>query len=335
MEEPSKPDDSLDGVNSLETPDTIVEPGSAGATDASGSSSSPATAATPKPPRLDLQSYVRSLVNKVNVYLLLFIFILVIAGVVLFIAIQAGKNQTKQDETNTQKLTSEALKTLEGTDAKVGDPKQLLTIESDAVFSGKVLVRDGLEVAGAIKVGGALSLPGITVSGTSAFDQVTLNSLAVSGNTSIQGQLNVQKGLTVGGNGSFSGSLSAGVINTDKLVLNQDLQLNRHIAAGGTTPKIATGGATGGGGTVSINGSDTAGTVTINNGSGSTDGIVAVISFAVKFTGNPHVVISPVCTVGGACPTRGYVTNRSSSTFSIAVSGNSGGSYSFDYIVLD
>lgn len=332
MEEPSKPDDSQDGVNSLETPDTGAN-ATNGVADASGNGSTDKTPV--RAAKFDFQAYLRSLVAKVNIYLLLFVFILVIAGVVLFIAYSANKNQTKKDQTATQQLTADALKTLAGTDAKVGDAKQLLTIESDAVFSGKVLVRGGLEVAGPIKVGGSLSLPGITVSGTSAFDQVTMNSLAVAGNASIQGLLSVQKGLTVGGNGSFSGSLSAGVINTDKLVLNQDLQLNRHIAAGGTTPGVSTGSATGSAGTVSINGSDTAGTVTINNGSGPTDGIVATVTFAVKFSGNPHVVISPVCSVGGACPQRSYVTNRTSSGFAIAVVGNSTGSYSFDYIVLD
>jgi cytoskeletal protein CcmA (bactofilin family) len=335
MEEPKKPDDSLEGADSLENPDTVIQPGGQNTADASGSPAPEAPAPQQRMAKFDFQAYVRSLINKVNIYLLLFVFILVVAGVVLFIAIQAGRNQAKKDQTATQQLTADALKTLEGTDAKVGDPKQLLTIESDAVFNGKVLVRDGLEVAGAIKVGGALSLPGITVSGTSAFDQVTLNSLSVSGNETIQGQLNVQKGLTVGGNGSFGGSLSAAVINTDKLVLNQDLQLNRHIVAGGTTPSIATGGATGGGGTVSINGSDTSGTITVNNGSGAIDGIVATVTFAVKFSGNPHVVISPVCTLGGACPSRSYITNRTSSGFSVAVAGNAAGSYSFDYIVLD
>ncbi len=328
MDEPVKPENPLDGpkdgADSLETPDTVIEatPGSAPTTTTGGVRS----------PKFDIQSYVRSLINKINIYLLLFVFIMLIAGVVLLVAIQSSKNQAKKEQTNTQKLTSDALKTLAGTDAKVGDPKQLLTIESDAVFSGKILVRGGLDVAGAIKVGGALSLPGITVSGTSQFDQVQLNSLAISGNSTIQGLLNVQKSLTVGGNGSFGGSLSAAVINTDKLVLNQDLQLNRHIAAGGTTPKAANGGALGGGSTVSINGSDTAGTVTVNF-AGSAVGVVAVVTFAVKFSGNPHVIITPVCNAG--CAPNAFVSNRSTSGFSIGVANSTSGSISFDYIVLD
>jgi len=327
MDQKNTSNESLESVDSLESPDTVVE---AGSNPAGGAQVTP----PPSNQKFDFQAYVRSLVNKVNIYLLLFIFILLLSAIVFFIAIQSSKNQAKRDQTATQKLTEEALKSLQGTDAKVGDPKQLLSIESNAVFTGKVLIRDSLDVAGAIKVGGALSLPGITVSGTSQFDQVTLNSLSISGNANIQGQLTIQKGLSVASSGSFSGTLSAPVISTDKLVLNQDLQLNRHIDSGGATPGVSSGAAVGGGGTVSINGSDTAGTVTINNGSGAGAGILANITFAVKFTSNPHVVITPVC--ASACNFTAYITNRSSTGFSIAIAGtNPGGSFSFSFLALE
>lgn len=328
MDDKNKPQESLDNVDSLEAPDTVIKPGST-------VNASQGIEAAPKQHyrKFSLQTYIRSLVSKVNIYLLLFIFLLVLAGVILFIAIQSSKNQAQKEQTETQKLTEEAIKSLEGTDAKVGDPKQLLSIESNAVFSGKVLIRDSLDVAGAIKVGGALSLPGITVSGTSQFDQVQLNSLSISGNANIQGQLTVQKGLTVASSGSFSGTLSAPVISTDKLVLNQDLQLNRHIDAGGATPGISPGPAVGGGGTVSISGSDTAGTVTVNNGGGASAGVVATVTFAIKFTSNPHVVITPVC--NGPCNVGAYLINRTATGFSIGITSNPGGSFSFDFVAID
>lgn len=329
MDQTTKPEDSLDSVDSLENPDTVVESNTTNGQDAS-KTDNPNIIKTSK---FDFQTYLRSLVNKINIYLLLFVLILVLAGVVLIIAVQSSKNQAKRDETSTQKLTEEALESLAGSDATVGDPKQLLSIESNAVFAGKVLIRDSLDVAGAIKVGGALSLPGITVSGTSQFDQVQLNSLAISGNATIQGSLTVQKSLSVASSGSFAGTLSAPVINTDKLVLNQDLQLNRHIDAGGGTPGVSAGAAIGGGGTVSINGSDTAGTVTVNNGGGSSAGTLVTVSFTVKFNGNPHVVITPVC--NGLCNLGSYIINRSSTGFSIGVSSNPGGSYSFSYLALE
>lgn len=335
MDQSTQSGDSLENTNSLENTEGIIQPTNSTPTTtekdaSSGGDSSPAPRRVQK---FDFQSYVRSMVNKVNVYFLLFVFILILACVVLFVAIQSSKNQAKKDETATQKLTEDALKSLEGSDAKVGDPKQLLSIESNAIFAGKVMIKDGLEVAGAIKVGGALSLPGITVSGTSQFDQVQLNSLSISGNATIQGQLTVQKGLSVAANGSFAGTLSAPVISTDKLVLNQDLQLNRHIDAGGATPSISPGGAIGGGGTVSISGSDTAGTVTVNNGGGSSAGIVATVTFSVRFSANPHVVITPVCS--SACNLGAYVISRTANGFSIGVINNPGGSYSFDFIALD
>lgn len=331
MDQKNTSNESLESVDSLESPDTVIEPGAA---PAAPNGDQPTTPPSPNNNKFDFQAYIRSLVNKVNIYLLLFIFILLLSGIVFVIAIQSSKNQAKRDQTATQKLTEEALKSLTGSDAKVGDPKQLLSIESNAVFTGKVLIRDSLDVAGAIKVGGALSLPGITVSGTSQFDQVQLNSLSISGNANIQGQLTIQKGLSVASSGSFSGTLSAPVISTDKLVLNQDLQLNRHIDSGGATPGVSSGGAVGGGGTVSINGSDTAGTVTINNGSGAGAGIVANVTFAVRFTSTPHIVITPVCPSG--CTFTPYLATRSATGFSIAISTpNPGGSFSFSFIAME
>lgn len=208
----------------------------------------------------------------------------------------------------------------------------MLTVESDSVFTGKVLIREGLDVAGPIKVGGSLSLPGITVSGSSAFDEVTVNTLSISGDATVQGQLSVQQGLTVSGPVTFSGTFSAATFAIETLQVNQNLQINRHIDAGGPTPGVSGGGATGSGGTVTISGTDTAGTVTINVGSGAGTGVLASISFRNNFGGTPHVVISPV----GAPAPNSFISNRTSSGFSISTSSAfSPGSVSFDYIVID
>ncbi|NBU33134.1 hypothetical protein EB118_01500 [bacterium] len=331
MDKDNKPLDSLESSESLESEDPVVETGSNVAPTAGQ------TTPVPTPPsnqKFDFQAFIRSLIGRINVYLLLFIFIVILSGIVFIVAIQTSKNQVKRDQSATQKLSEEALKSLQGSDTKVGDPKQLLSIESNAVFTGKVLIRDSLEVAGAIKVGGTLTLPGISVSGTSLFDQVQLNNLSVSGNATVQGQLTVQRGLSVAANGSFAGTLSAPVITTDKLVLNQDLQLNQHIDAGGPTPTISVGSATGVGGTASINGSDTAGTVTINNGGGATTGIVATVTFALRFKSIPHIIITPVCPTG--CNFTPYIINRSVNEFTLAISGsNPGGSFSLSFIAIE
>lgn len=280
-----------------------------------------------------LSEKLRMFLTGFNVYVMALVAILLVVGLVLLVSFRQT-NQGDRSATSTQELTPEALEKLSGNEIKVGDPKSLLSVESHAVFAGSILVRGNLEVAGPIKVGGPLSLPGITVSGTSQFDQIQANSLSIAGNTTVQGQLNVQQGLTVNGSVSFSGSISAASINIDTLKLNGDIQLNRHIDAGGKTPGVSAGAAVGSGGTVSISGSDTAGTVTINVGSGAPAGVLANITFGDKFGGTPHVVITAIGS--GAAGLDYYLSSRTSNGFSIATTNASAsGSFSFDYIVID
>lgn len=286
-------------------------------------------------PKKNLFQKVSGLVSGVNIYIMLFVLVLLLAGIAAFASFRASKNAANPNIAG-QTLTTEDLQKLKNTDTTVGDSKQTLTIASNAVFNGRVLVRSDLDVAGTIRVGGTLSLPGITVSGTSAFENVQVaNNLSVAGNAAVQGTLTVQKNISVGGGASFAGTLSAPALSVDKLILNQNLQINRHIETGGGTPGISRGGAISvGGGTVSINGSDTAGTININFGSSTAGGILANISFVNSFYQTPHVVISPV---GSACAGLNYYVNRSTGGFSIGSSnaGPTGQSCSFDYIVMD
>ena len=285
-----------------------------------------------------LVNNLRAFVSRLNVYLLLFITIIIAALIILFVVFQSSQEQDLGD-LSTQELTQENIDDLLGSDARVGDPQQILTVESDSVFSGRVLIRDGLDVAGPIRVGGSLSLPGITVSGSSAFDDVTINQLSIAGDATVQGQLSVQEGLTVSGPVTFSGTFSAAAFAIESLEVNQDLILRRHIDAGGPTPGVSSGGAVGSGGTVTISGTDTAGTVTVNVGAGAAAGVLATVNFANSFTGTPHVVITPVAAQGSAIITgtqKFYLSSRSTTSFSIAVSGGlPSGSVSFDYIVID
>lgn len=277
---------------------------------------------------------IRSLITKMNIYLLLFIFILVLAVGIIFVGIQRNKKVESPSTINTQTLTAEELKQLTESEQKVGDPKSTLSIESNAIFSGKVLVRDSLDVAGTIKVGGSLSLPGISVSGESSFDQIKANNLNIVGNTSIQGQLSVQKGITSSGGASFGGPISAPMLTVQSLQISGDLTITRHIDAGGGTPGKVDGSALGSGGTVSVSGSDTAGTITINTGGGPGAGCFVTINFNQRFSGNPHVVITPV---GSSAASLNYYINRNSSNFSVCTTNPPGGgqSFSFDYIAID
>ncbi len=328
MEEKKKEEsDSSDALETLEDKDTAVT-----ATPESGDKQS-TDESKKKHGKSGAGSLLSRIASRINVYLLMFVLLIVIALIIMFVTInQSNKEEKKQEEITSQELTQEAVENLSSNEATVGDPKQLLNIESNAVFAGKVLIRDGLDVAGPIKVGGDLNLPGITVSGKSAFDEVQVNSLSIAGDTSVQGVLTIQQGLTVNGQASFAGPISAPSITIDALQLTGDIQFNRHIDAGGGTPSVTTGGAVGSGGTVTISGTDTAGTVTVNVGASAAGGLLASISFVSGFRSNPHVVITPI----GAPAPNAYVSSRTTSGFSIVTStGLPAGSISFDYIVVD
>lgn len=270
-----------------------------------------------------------------NIYLLGFVLLFIIAGVIGFVSYsRSKKEEAKKGTIITEPLSQDVLDQLRQSDVRVGDPKQVLSVESNAIFAGKVLIRDDLEVAGQLKVGGPLELPGLTVAGTGTFDQLQGKSLDINGNSNIQGQLTVGQGITVGGNLSVAGSLTANELAIQSLQVSGDLNLARHIDAGGGTPSRTNGSALGGGGTTGISGTDTAGTVNVNTGSGPSPGCFATVSFTQRFNSTPHVVITPVG--GGAANVRYYI-NRSSSGFSICTANSppSGQSFAFDYIVID
>jgi cytoskeletal protein CcmA (bactofilin family) len=271
----------------------------------------------------------------INIYLLLFVFIVILAVMVTYIGIRNNRKVDQTGQINAQDLNADDLSSISSTNTQIGDPKQTLTIASNSVFNGKALFRDSIDVAGTIRVGGALSLPGITVSGKSAFEDVAIaNSLSIGGDTSVSGNLAIQKSLTVSGGASFGGAISASQLNIDRLTLNQDVTFNRHITTGGGVPGVATGGAAGGGGTTSINGSDTAGTITINVGGGPGTGTLATISFVNGFGGVPHVVVSPV---GSGAGSLDWFITRTNNGFTINTNSppSPATSFSFDYIVMN
>ncbi len=321
-------------INSLEAPDTPeASSDSTNSTSTSGSGSAVSPAPFSKPKKSFFSGGIQGIITRINIYFLLFIFIVILAVIIMFIGLQRSKKEAINPTIDTQKLTPEELAKLNNSDAKVGDPKQTLSIESNAIFSGKVLVRDSLDVAGALKVGGNLSLPGLNVAGSSTFDQILANKLSITGDATIQGQLNVQKNLVTTGGATFGGPISAPQLTIQSLQLNGDLSFSRHIDAGGGTPGKSDGSALGGGGTTSVSGTDTAGTVTINTGGGPAPGCFVTIGFTQKFSA-PHVVITPI---GSAAAGLNYYVNRTNSNFSICTTNSAPGgqSFSFDYVVID
>ena len=296
-------------------------------TDATGGSSDSGDKKAPK------INPLKKFWRKFNLYLMLFILVVVVA-VGILVALTIKSNQQTKGQLDTENLSQQQLQQLANTDVTVGNNKQLLTVQANAVFAGSVLVRSSLEVAGSLKVGGSLSLNSLTVTGSTQLSDTNTNNLTVSGALNVLGALALKNGISVSGNSNFTGNVTTASLTTGTLNLNGDLALTHHIAAGGPTPGISRGTATGGGGTVSLSGSDTSGSITINTGSSPPAGCFATISFSQKFTGTPHVVITPV---GSSAAGLQYYIDRSTGSFSICAANSAPASstFGFDYMAFD
>lgn len=267
-----------------------------------------------------------------NLYLLIFILLVLIAGAVVYVAMKSAKPGTTQ--TKTSSLTDQQISSLKGNTTLVGDSKQTLDIQSDSIFEGQVLDRGDLNVAGTLKVGGPLSLPSVTVGGNGTFGQIGISGgLNVGGDTTLQGALTVQKNLSVTGSASF-GSLNVSTLGVTTLQLRGDINLNQHVVTSGTQPGRSGGTALGSGGTATVSGTDIAGTVSINTGGSPPAGCFITIDFAKAYGSTPHVVISPSNSSAAGLQ---YYTNRTTSNFSVCTASVPSAStgYVFDYVVFD
>lgn len=276
----------------------------------------------------------KRLLKKMNVYLLIFIFLLLVAGAIA-ISVYLTSKKAENTTVPTQTLTDETLKQLATSDVTVGQPKQILNVQSNAAFAGKVFIRDSLEVAGPIQVGGSINVPGITVSGNSIFEQIQVNKgLSVQGDTSLQGQLSVQRNLTVAGGATFGGPVSAPTLSVNTLQLNGNLSLTRHFAVGGATPGRTNGDALGNGGTTAVSGSDIAGSININTGGNAAAGCFATINFTTRYNSTPRVIITPI---GSSAASLDYYVNRSATNFSVCSASvpPNNASFGFDYFIVE
>ncbi len=340
------PDQTPDETASLEIPEdvanapvaSVAQPAAAVSTVSPSPTPSPTTTApapsqTPEP-LLQKPGRFRRLRQRFNIYLLLFGFVLAVAIIIILVAYLESRQSTTGN-VPTQNLSQSTLQQLANSNATVGSNQSVLNVESSAVFAGQVLVRQNLEVAGNLQIGGTVALSNITVNGTSQFGQVNVNkNLAVAGDTAIQGAATISKSLQVSGSGTFSGTLSAPQVTTSTLQLNGDLVLTHHISAGGSTPSRSNGPALGSGGTSSVSGSDTAGSITINTGGSPAAGCFITVTFASAYGATPHVLVTPI---GSAAAGLNYYVNRSTTSFSVCDASvpPAGSSFGFDYFIVD
>lgn len=285
---------------------------------------------------------LRKLWRSVNVYLLIFLLLIVIAGIVFVVSYLNSQQEPEVPTTALQDLSQEELEEIATGDATVGDPRYTLNIQSDAVFAGSALIRGDLNVAGSVQLGQPLTVPAISVSGTSNLSTVQINTLSVAGAVTLQSALTlnddavISGNLDVGGNSTFNGTLTASSIITGSLTITGSsiFTVSNPIRTSGTTPGRTNGGALGGGGTSSVSGSTTAGRININTGTSPQPGCLVTINFSQALPSVPYVMVTPVGADAGRLD---FYTNRTNTSFSVctANAANAGRSFGFDYFVVN
>jgi len=273
--------------------------------------------------------------SNLNIYLILFGLIITLTAVIITITyLQSQQPIKNQNSFKTQNLTQNSLNQIAANDASIGTPKQDLNVEANTVFAGKVLISHGLQVAGGVQVNGALNLTSLTVKGTGNFQQLSdSGNLTVSGTTSLQGSTTIASSLQVNGNANFNGQISSPQITTNSLQLNGNLQLTHHLIVSGPSPTSTSLASIGQGGTSTVNGTDTAGSININTGVNPSPGCLININFSTAYSQTPYIIISPV---GKDSAGLEYYINKNSSSFEICsnLTPPAQATIEFDYIVI-
>jgi len=302
----------------------------------SQAAANPSTTTSPAEPAGKKVSPIKRFFRKVNIYFLIFLLIVAVAGVITVVNYLNSQKAPTESDIVAQPLNQEALKQLANTDASVGNTSQTLTIQGNTVIAGQTLARGNLNVAGNIQSGGSIQGAALTVSGAANLGATQVNSLQVATNTAVQGSTTLRD-LNVAGTTSLSGPVTASQITVSRLILsgNAVLQIPNHISFTGPSPgRTINTGVLGSGGTASVNGSDTTGTVNINTGGNPTPGCFARINFQQSFTNQPHVIVSPV---GAAAGQLDYYVDRNASGFSICTNTAAPERqvFAFDYFVTN
>jgi cytoskeletal protein CcmA (bactofilin family) len=292
------------------------------------------SSAAAEDPSVKKLSPIKKLFRKVNLYFLIFLLLVVVAGAITAVNYLNSTKTTPPPDIASQGLTADALKQLANTDASVGSASQTLTIQGNAIIAGQTLTRGNLNVAGNFQSGGSIQGPSLTISGAANLGATQINSLQVATNTAVQGSTTLRD-LSVSGTSTFSGAMTASQITVSKLVMsgNAILQVPNHISFTGPSPnRTISAGVLGNGGSASVSGSDTSGTININTGSNPSAGCFARVNFQQAFPGQPHVIISPV---GAAAGQTQYYVDRNSSGFSICTNNAAPANqvFAFDYFI--
>lgn len=279
-------------------------------------------------------SPIKRFFRKVNVYILIFSLLMAVSAVIAVVTYLNSQKAPAQPTIARQQLGEDTLKQLANTDVSVGDTTQTLTIQGNAIIAGQTLMRGNLNVAGNLQTGGSIQAPSLTISGKANLGDTQINTLQVASNVAVQGSTTMRD-LSVAGASTFNGAMTASEITATRLVLsgNATLEIPNHISFTGPSPqRDINASVLGSGGSASVSGSDTSGTVNINTGNNPTAGCFVQINFSQRFTKQPRVIISPV---GAAAGQTQYYVTRSEANFSICAASPAPANqvFAYDYFI--
>lgn len=164
----------------------------------------------------------------------------------------------------------------------------------------------------------------VVVNGALSAESINVGGLASVASLQVDGDATVGGNLTVDGNTTFGGNISLG----------------EHLLSQASTPTVIAGVAAGKAGQVSIDGTDTAGTITITVHAQQgaqpeilSAGDLAAVTFAKSYQEPPRVVISPINQASVGLPI--YITKTDSGyKLVITQAAQDGITYQFDYIII-
>jgi len=135
-----------------------------------------------------------------------------------------------------------------------------------------------------------------SISGVLQVNSADIGNLNVQGSVMVAGNINAIGDISIGGNLTVDGNVTvAGDLSVAGTVTVGNLVVNGHISTGGDLPTVSVLPAAGSGATISIEGNDAAGALTITTGAQQIEqGDIAKILFVKKYDREPRVVITPV-----------------------------------------
>ncbi len=267
----------------------------------------------------------------------LFVFLIVIGVAVGYFYAKSKQPAPKTNTPSITNLTPAELSRLSQVGSTLGSNGQNLNIGADTIFRGKIDVGGDLSVGGHFNANGPVTLSELNISGTTALTGLNVGSnLTVAGLATFQKSLSVTGLAAVNGNLSVTGATSVNALNASSIAVNtltiSGPLLISHLQTQGAAPGAVAGAAVGAGGTVSLSGNDTTGTLNFNTGGSTAAGVLGTITFRAAYSSTVHVMLTPL--TGAAASTPAYIT-RTTSGFQVHTDSPAptGSALNYDYLV--